>query len=80
MWQNGKDAYLVIHGNDYAIAHNLEDGSEIWRVGGMHPRLPKYRQDIRFVTSPAVSPDLIVVPSAKNVRRGGRQAGRPRAR
>ena len=62
MWQNGKDAYLVTHGNDYAIAHKLEDGSEIWRVGGMHPRLPKYRQDIRFVTSPAVSPDLIVVP------------------
>jgi outer membrane protein assembly factor BamB len=65
MWQNGKEAYLVTHGNDYAIAHKLEDGSEIWRVGGLNPRT-KYRRDLRFVTSPAVSPDLIVVPSAKN--------------
>lgn len=65
LWQNGKDAYLVTHGNDYAIAHKLEDGSEIWRVGGLNPR-SKYRRDLRFVTSPVASPDLIVVPSAKN--------------
>jgi outer membrane protein assembly factor BamB len=33
LWHNGKEAYLITHGNDYAIAHRLEDGSEIWRVG-----------------------------------------------
>jgi outer membrane protein assembly factor BamB len=29
IWKNGKEAYLVAHGNDYATAHSLKDGSEI---------------------------------------------------
>ena len=65
MWRKGKDAYLITHGNDYAIAHRLEDGSEIWRVGGLNPK-DDYRRDLRFVASPVATPDLIVVPSAKN--------------
>jgi outer membrane protein assembly factor BamB len=65
MWRNGKDAYLITHGNDYAIAHKLEDGSEIWRVGGLNPK-DGYRRDLRFVSSPVATPDLIVIPSAKD--------------
>jgi outer membrane protein assembly factor BamB len=65
IWRKGKDAYLITHGNDYAIAHRLEDGSEIWRVGGLNPK-DSYRQDLRFVASPVATPDLIVIPSAKN--------------
>jgi outer membrane protein assembly factor BamB len=65
IWRKGKDAYLITHGNDYAIAHSLEDGSEIWRVGGLNPK-DKYRGDLRFVSSPVATPDLIVVPSAKD--------------
>jgi len=65
LWRNGKDAYLITHGNDYAIAHRLSDGQEIWRVGGLNPR-EKYRGDLRFVSSPVATPDLIVVPSAKD--------------
>ena len=65
MWRKGKDAYLITHGNDYAIAHRLEDGSEIWRVGGLNPK-DNYRRDLRFVASPVATPDLIVIPSAKD--------------
>lgn len=65
LWQKGKDAYLIIHGNDYATAHSLDDGTEIWRVGGLNPK-NRYRGDLRFVTTPVASPDLIVIPSAKN--------------
>src|SRR5207248_5649774 len=56
---------LITHGNDYAIAHRLDDGSEIWRVGGLNPK-DAYNATLRFVASPVVSPDLIVIPSAKN--------------
>ena len=65
IWRKGKDAYLITHGNDYAIAHRLEDGSEIWRVGGLNPK-DHYRGDLRFVASPVATPDLIVIPSAKD--------------
>jgi outer membrane protein assembly factor BamB len=65
LWHNGKDAYLVVHGNDYATAHSLKDGSEIWRLGDLNPK-NKYIASLRFVTSPVTTPDLIVVPTAKN--------------
>jgi outer membrane protein assembly factor BamB len=65
IWRKGKDAYLITHGNDYAIAHRLDDGSEIWRVGGLNPK-DDYNSTLRFVSSPVATPDLIVVPSAKN--------------
>ncbi len=65
LWHKGKDAYLITHGGDYAIAHNLKDGSEIWRVGDLNPR-DKYNKFLRFITSPVATPDLIVVPTAKN--------------
>ncbi len=65
LWTNGKDAYLITHGNDYAIAFSLDDGKEIWRVAGLNPKGVGYRRDLRFVASPVATPDLIVVPSAK---------------
>ena len=65
LWKNGKEAYLVVHGNDYATAHRLDDGSEIWRVGDLNPK-DRYNTTLRFVASPVATPDLIVVPSAKN--------------
>jgi outer membrane protein assembly factor BamB len=65
IWQNGKQAYLITHGADYAIAHSLEDGSEIWRLGDLNPK-DSYNEYLRFVASPVATPDLIVVPSAKN--------------
>ncbi|HEY7427472.1 MAG TPA: PQQ-binding-like beta-propeller repeat protein, partial [Gemmataceae bacterium] len=38
VWHDGGKAYLITHGNDYAIAHRLEDGREIWRVGDLNPK------------------------------------------
>jgi outer membrane protein assembly factor BamB len=61
----GKDAYLVVHGNDYTTAHRLSDGGEIWRLTGLNAG-ERYHPTLRFVASPAVTPDLIVVPTAKN--------------
>jgi outer membrane protein assembly factor BamB len=65
LWRNGSSAYLVTHGNDYTVAHDLKDGHEIWRLGGLNPKM-KYNNTLRFVASPVCTPDLIVVPSAKN--------------
>ena len=66
MWHKGSEAYLVAHGNDYATAHSLKDGSEIWRVGDLNPK-GKYNPTLRFVATPVCTPELIVVPSAKNM-------------
>lgn len=65
LWKKGDQAYLVIHGNDYTTAHHLKDGGEIWRLGGLNPK-EKYNAYLRFVASPVVTPDLIIVPTAKN--------------
>lgn len=65
IWRKNGDEYLVVHGNDYATAHSLKDGAEIWRLGELNPT-EKYNPTLRFVASPVVSPDLIVVPTAKN--------------
>ena len=65
VWRKGDKAYLITHGNDYAIGHRLEDGSEIWRVSDLNPK-ENYNAYLRFVASPLATPDLIVIPTAKN--------------
>jgi outer membrane protein assembly factor BamB len=65
IWRNGDKAYLITHGCDYAIAHRLEDGAEIWRLGDLNPK-DHYNKTLRFVASPVATADLIVVPTAKN--------------
>ncbi|MHB1422244.1 MAG: outer membrane protein assembly factor BamB family protein [Gemmataceae bacterium] len=64
IWHKGDKAYLITHGNDYAIAHRLDNGAEIWRVGDLNPK-DHYNKFFRFVASPVAATDLIVVPSAK---------------
>lgn len=58
-------AMLVVHGNDYCTAHKLEDGEEVWRVNELNPKA-KYNMAWRAVSSPLVTPKLIVIPSCKN--------------
>jgi outer membrane protein assembly factor BamB len=65
IWRKNGAAYLVVHGNDYATAHDLKDGKELWRLGDLNPA-DRYNQTLRFVASPAISENLIVVPTAKN--------------
>jgi hypothetical protein len=64
LWRNGKDAFLIVHGNDYATGHALDDGRELWRVGGLNPK-NRYNPTLRFISTPVASPELIVIPSAK---------------
>ena len=65
LYRDAEREYLVVHGADYVTAHNLEDGSEIWRCGDLNPKR-NYNYTLRFVASPVATEGLIVVPSAKN--------------
>jgi outer membrane protein assembly factor BamB len=65
LWRDGTKAYLVIHGCDYTTAHRLDDGAEIWRLGGLNPP-DHYDSSLRFVASPVATTGMIVVPTAKN--------------
>jgi outer membrane protein assembly factor BamB len=65
IWRHGQEACLITHGGDYTIGHRLSDGAEIWRVGGLNPK-QNYSRAYRFVTSPVVSGDLVVIPTAKS--------------
>ena len=65
IYRDPTNAFLLTHGADYVVAHRLNDGTELWRCGGLN--LPsKYNNTLRFVASPGFTPGLIVVPSAKN--------------
>lgn len=68
MYDDGKKKMLLSHGADFIVAHDLKDGHEIWRCGGLNRRddtvLP-YDPTLRFVASPVSAPGIIVVPSAK---------------
>jgi outer membrane protein assembly factor BamB len=65
LWKRGADALLITHGNDYAVAHRLNDGGEVWRVADLNPKTG-YNPTLRFVASPVARPDLVVIPTAKN--------------
>ncbi|MCH5378035.1 MAG: PQQ-like beta-propeller repeat protein, partial [Planctomycetes bacterium] len=58
--------YLITHGADYTIAYSLEDGKEIWRLGGLNPQGKSYHPTLRFVASPAAAEGIVVCPTAKN--------------
>lgn len=63
LYRDGKQSYLLTHGADFIIAHDLNDGHELWRSGGLQP--PNYDKTLRLVASPVAAPGLIVAPSAK---------------
>ncbi len=65
LYRDGQLELLLTHGCDYLVAHQLSDGAEVFRCGGLNPR-GKYNPTLRFVASPLAVPGLILVPSAKN--------------
>ncbi len=65
LYRDDQREYLLTHGADYLMAHSLEDGSELWRMGGMNEK-ETYNEYLRFVSSPTCIPGMIVVPSAKS--------------
>ncbi len=64
LYREGDHEFLITHGADYAVGHQLSDGKELWRVGRLNPK-GSYNQTLRFVSSPVGSEGLIVIPSAK---------------
>ncbi len=64
LYLDGEKTFLITHGADYVIAHNLKDGAELWRSGDLHPP-SRYDPTLRLVASPVANEGLIVVPSAK---------------
>ncbi|HEV3137782.1 MAG TPA: PQQ-binding-like beta-propeller repeat protein [Pirellulales bacterium] len=65
LYRDGKLELLLTHGCDYIVAHQLADGAEVWRCGGLNPK-GKYNPTLRFVASPLAIPGIVIVPSAKN--------------
>ncbi|MDA0835985.1 MAG: PQQ-binding-like beta-propeller repeat protein [Planctomycetota bacterium] len=68
IYDYGNLQLLLTHGADYIVAHDLNDGSEVWRCGGLNPKndtVRRYDPTLRFVASPAAVEGMIVVPTAK---------------
>ena len=61
--------FLLTHGADFCIAHDLKTGKELWRCGDLNVDLnskePRYDKTLRFVASPACAEGIIVIPTAK---------------
>lgn len=64
LYNDGSEKYLLSHGADLVVAHDLKDGHEIWRCGDLNKK-SNYDPTLRFVASPAVAKGIIVVPTAK---------------
>lgn len=64
IYEEGKTKFLLTHGADFIVAHDLTDGHELWRCGNLNAKT-KYDPTLRFVASPVVSKGIIVVPTAK---------------
>ncbi len=69
IYDDGKTRFLLVHGADCTTGHSLEDGKELWRLGGLNgpTKLNSTRHDptFRFVASPAFVPGTIIIPTAK---------------
>jgi outer membrane protein assembly factor BamB len=69
LYRDDTQAFLLTHGADYVVAHDLDTGKELWRCAGLNaegPKSARYNPTLRFVATPVAVPGLIVVPSAKN--------------
>lgn len=64
LYDDGQRRFLLTHGADFVVAHDLKDGSELWRCGELNKK-SNYDRTLRFVASPAAAKGIIVVPSAK---------------
>lgn len=65
LWNDGKQTAMVVLGCDYATGHRLDDGSEIWRLGGLNPK-DKYNTTLQLISSPVATPGMLLVPTAKD--------------
>jgi outer membrane protein assembly factor BamB len=64
MYDNGQSKFLISHGADFIVAHDLSDGHELWRCGNLNVK-SKYDPTLRFVATPVTSNGIVIVPTAK---------------
>lgn len=64
IYDDGQAKFLLTHGADFIVAHDLNDGRELWRCGNLNVKT-KYDPTLRFVASPVTGDGIIVVPTAK---------------
>jgi len=64
MYDNGQSRFLISHGADFIVAHDLSDGHELWRCGNLNVK-SKYDPTLRFVATPVTSKGIVIVPTAK---------------
>ena len=48
LYEDDQQQFLLSHGADYIIAHDLETGNELWRCGGLNPK-DSYNKFLRLV-------------------------------
>jgi outer membrane protein assembly factor BamB len=69
LYRHAGREFLVVHGADCITGHALADGRELWRFGGLNGPTdtnPKpHDQTFRFVASPCLAGDTIIVPTCK---------------
>lgn len=69
LYDDGRQQFLVVHGADCTSGHDLATGKELWRLdqlnGPSNLNSQKHDPTFRFVASPAVVKDWIIVPTAK---------------
>ena len=76
-FEAGGKTQILIHGSDYLTGHDVDTGEELWRFGTLNPE-DSYNPMYRFVTTPVVRDDLIVVPTAKRGPVFGLRPGKAR--
>ncbi|MCX7419931.1 MAG: PQQ-binding-like beta-propeller repeat protein [Planctomycetia bacterium] len=64
MYDYGQSKFLLSHGADFIVAHDLSDGHELWRCGNLNVK-SKYDPTLRFVATPVTSNGIVIVPTAK---------------
>ena len=65
VYRDAEREFLLTQGQDYIVAHNLNDGSELWRCGNFHPR-SGYDPMMHMSSSPVIAGDVILVPSGNH--------------
>jgi outer membrane protein assembly factor BamB len=69
IYDDGQQRFLLTHGADCTVAHDLQTGQELWRLSNLNgpTKLNPGQNDptFRFVASPGFAPGMIVVPTAK---------------
>ncbi len=69
LYADGSQRFLVTHGADATVGYALDDGAEVWRLGGLNGPSPfnpqKFDPTFRFVATPTAAEGAIIVPTAK---------------